>query len=310
LSLTFNLQSISTYNSLQSTIEQQDILLDSYVSTINSLQGQIDVLYDQVSELQTIQESYASTINSLQSEITYLNYQLTYKEALNTALSQQIQNLNNQIEELQNETSSSSSSFSSGTIRTIYIDKIGTVTRVIDGDTFELSSGKYVRLADIDAPESYETGYTSSSNALSSWVLGKTVYLDVDDIYQTDIYGRLVCVVYVTYGSGYLNVNHQLVLDGYAETLDYSNEFDPSVWGTPGVIDTSNAEYETSTSSSSSSSSSSTSDGPYWASKNSDVYHKPTCYWAQQINPSNLIIFNSKAAAEAAGYRPCKVCKP
>lgn len=193
--------------------------------------------------------------------------------------------------------------------RTTNIGLISTCTKVIDGDTFELSSGKVVRLADINAPDSNEQGYASSSSALSSWILGKQVYLDVDDVYVTDSYGRYVCVVYIATGSGYTNVNQALLTGGYAKLSDYSNEFDPNSWSTSSVINASQATQDSSTSTSSGGSTSSTS-GPYWGSKNSDIYHKPSCYWAKQISSSNLIIFSSRSAAETAGYRACKVCNP
>jgi len=48
----------------------------------------------------------------------------------------------------------------------------------------------------------------------------------------------------------------------------------------------------------------------YVASKNSKVFHKPTCTWAQRIKPKNLIGYNSRADAIQAGKRPCKICKP
>ena len=50
--------------------------------------------------------------------------------------------------------------------------------------------------------------------------------------------------------------------------------------------------------------------GPFWASEKSNIYHLPTCYWAQQISADNLIIFNTRSEAEAAGYRACYVCTP
>lgn len=260
---------------------------------------------------QTMQ-SYVSTIEELENDIEQLNSQIDSLVTLNEALSEYVLALRAQISELQESSSSSSSSSSQSTsTRTIFIDLIGTCTRVIDGDTFDLSSGKRVRLADIDAPESYESGYTTSTNALSSWILGEIVYLDIDDIFETDIYDRYVCVVYVEYGTGYTNVNNVLLTNGYAELSDYNNEFDPSVWGTPSNLDTSEAVQDSSSSSSSSSSSgSSTSSGRYVGSINSNKYHLPSCYWAQQINPSNEIWFTSKADAEAHGYVPCKVCKP
>jgi len=259
--------------------------------------------------------SYASTIEGLENNIEQLNSQIEALVTLNEAISEYALALESQISELESASTSSSSSSSSQSTssRTVSIDLIGTCTRVIDGDTFELSSGTRVRLADIDAPESYEVGYGASKNALSSWILGQTVYLDIDDIYEIDSYGRYVCVVYVEYSTGYSNVNNALLSNGYAELSDYYNEFDPTLWGTPGNLDTSEALQDTSSSSSSSSSSdsdTSTSTGRYVGSIKSNKYHLPSCYWAQQINPSNEIWFTSKADAEAHGYVPCKVCKP
>jgi hypothetical protein len=45
-------------------------------------------------------------------------------------------------------------------------------------------------------------------------------------------------------------------------------------------------------------------------SKKSNKYHTQTCKWAQKINPSNLIKFNSPEEAKKAGYVPCKICQP
>lgn len=48
----------------------------------------------------------------------------------------------------------------------------------------------------------------------------------------------------------------------------------------------------------------------YVGSVNSDKYHLPSCRYAKNILPENRVCFGSKAEAEAAGYVPCKVCKP
>jgi len=57
------------------------------------------------------------------------------------------------------------------------------------------------------------------------------VYLDIDDIYQTDLYGRLVCVVYARYNSThYINVNKALLVANVAVIGDYHNEFSPYSW--------------------------------------------------------------------------------
>ena len=48
----------------------------------------------------------------------------------------------------------------------------------------------------------------------------------------------------------------------------------------------------------------------FWGSKNSKIYHYPTCKWAQKIKPSNLVKFNSPEEAIKAGKVPCKICRP
>jgi len=106
------------------------------------------------------------------------------------------------------------------------IDRTATVASVHDGDTFTLTTSDKVRLADLNAPELGDDGADEATDYLDYQVNGKTVYLDVDDKYQTDSFGRLVCVVYVDYNSThYLNVNEALIDGGYVEARDYDNEF-------------------------------------------------------------------------------------
>jgi len=111
------------------------------------------------------------------------------------------------------------------------VDATASVYRVVDGDTFDAFPVGRVRLADVDAPEIGEAGYTEATNALKSLVLNKKVYLDVDDLNVMDRYNRIVCVVYVRNNSTHLmNVNYWLVTNGYAKISDYSNEFNPYTW--------------------------------------------------------------------------------
>jgi len=111
-------------------------------------------------------------------------------------------------------------------------DETTVVSRVIDGDTFDVTSGDRIRLADVDAPEHYEEGYNESKNFLSELVLNKTVYLDIDDISRTDPYDRLVCVVYVGFNSTcVMNVNKALLVNEHAMIWNFTNnEFDPYTW--------------------------------------------------------------------------------
>lgn len=50
--------------------------------------------------------------------------------------------------------------------------------------------------------------------------------------------------------------------------------------------------------------------GPFIGSKNSDVYHYPSCYHVNAIKQQNRVTFSTVQQACAAGYRPCKDCNP
>ncbi len=106
------------------------------------------------------------------------------------------------------------------------------VSEVIDGDTFDTAVGYRIRLADIDAPEYYETGYLEATEYLESLIEYKNVILNIDSDSGTDSYGRYVCLVFVEHNSTHnLNVNQALVEGGYATVSDYTNnEFNPNYW--------------------------------------------------------------------------------
>jgi endonuclease YncB( thermonuclease family) len=111
-------------------------------------------------------------------------------------------------------------------VRAFEIDQVATCTYVYDGDSFETTIGD-VRLADIDAPEYNDT----SRDALVALINNEEVFLDVDDRYQTDPYGRYVCVTYIEVNATHLlNVNQYLVENGFAVITNYNNEFNPASW--------------------------------------------------------------------------------
>ncbi len=113
----------------------------------------------------------------------------------------------------------------------VEIDETTVVTRVIDGDTFDTLSGDRIRLADVDTPEKGESGYHAARNFTIRLLYQQSVFLDIDDVYKTDKYDRLVCVAYVDYNSThFLNVNKALLDDGYATIWDFENEFNPYTW--------------------------------------------------------------------------------
>ncbi|KKP70109.1 hypothetical protein A2X44_00115 [candidate division CPR3 bacterium GWF2_35_18] len=96
------------------------------------------------------------------------------------------------------------------------------VTRVIDGDTFEIYSGQKIRLIGINTPETVAPNKTvecygqEASDFLKSLLENTRVSL-VKDVSETDSYGRLLRYVYLDN----LFVNEYLVKEGYAEVSTY-----------------------------------------------------------------------------------------
>ncbi|MGV8152620.1 MAG: thermonuclease family protein [Candidatus Nanoarchaeia archaeon] len=121
-----------------------------------------------------------------------------------------------------------------------------TVTRVIDGDTFELATGEKIRLICIDAPEIKSKGGEESKLFLESIILGKEIRLE-KDITDKDAYGRLLRYVWInittespstslgdsqgsmmmqwkTYSTKEILVNKEMVANGYAQVFRYGND--------------------------------------------------------------------------------------
>jgi len=46
------------------------------------------------------------------------------------------------------------------------------------------------------------------------------------------------------------------------------------------------------------------------ASKNSKIFHRPTCRFSRVISEKNIVTFDTKSLATQAGRRPCKTCSP
>ena len=124
-------------------------------------------------------------------------------------------------------------------------DVYGVVIRVVDGDTFYLKvqiaySPKYVsleghsikiRLADINAPELDTQEGIEAKKALTQLIYGKHVYLDIDDVYVYDKYGRIIAIAYLPINKTHaLNINKWLLINKYALPKNYPNEFNPYNW--------------------------------------------------------------------------------
>jgi micrococcal nuclease len=99
------------------------------------------------------------------------------------------------------------------------------VERVVDGDTFMLRTGEYVRLICVNTPERTDTGYFEATKFLRDLIEGKPVRLE-KDVSEIDKYNRLLRYVYinVTNSSGAIReifINRELVQQGLAVIWRY-----------------------------------------------------------------------------------------
>jgi len=109
---------------------------------------------------------------------------------------------------------------------------VAQVTKVIDGDTIDISTGERVRYIGVDTPETKHPTKAvqcfgkEASGKNKELVLDKEVKL-VKDISNNDKYGRLLRYVYL----GDLFVNDYLVREGFAHAatfppdVKFSNQF-------------------------------------------------------------------------------------
>ena len=88
------------------------------------------------------------------------------------------------------------------------------VSRVVDGDTVELTTGEKVRLLGINSPEDGQRHCGEATDRLKELVLGKEVQLE-RDITDKDGHGRLLRYVFVNNE----NVNVKIVRDGLANVF-------------------------------------------------------------------------------------------
>ena len=104
-----------------------------------------------------------------------------------------------------------------------YSDEGVYVSKVIDGDTFEMSDDTIIRLLCVDAPERGENGYSKAKDFLSNMILDKEVRLE-KDISDKDEYGRLLRYVYVNLSNIEIFVNQQVVQEDYAKIFRYGDD--------------------------------------------------------------------------------------
>jgi len=83
----------------------------------------------------------------------------------------------------------------------------GKVSKVVDGDTFKISKGPYIRLENVDAPEMGCKGGAQAKHELEDMIGGKTV--NFNPVGKS--YGRIVAKVHI----GGKSVNGSMRRKGY-----------------------------------------------------------------------------------------------
>jgi micrococcal nuclease len=198
----------------------------------------------------------------------------------------------------------------------------GKVVSIADGDTITILSGKSqhkIRLYGIDTPEKGQAFGNVAKKFTSKLVAGKTVDVEA---YDTDKYGRTVGVVF----ANGVNVNQSLIIAGLA--WQYQKYCKASFCGdwlrleqkakTSGVglwadndpvppwdwrKGARNSEHKKQTASKDTAAI-----HRYHGNLKTHVFHSPSC---SDYNCKKCVtVFDSREDAIAAGYRPCKRCKP
>jgi endonuclease YncB( thermonuclease family) len=106
--------------------------------------------------------------------------------------------------------------------------KEAVVSKVLDGDTFEIGNGEIVRMIGIDAPDRGQSGSTESAEFLADLIEGEKVQLEYE-YYQDDKFGRILadvwakCTNNVECKDGKRLVNWVMVKKGLARVVTYQD---------------------------------------------------------------------------------------
>lgn len=104
--------------------------------------------------------------------------------------------------------------------RTVHYENAGKCVSVVDGNTIEVYGVGKVQLIQVKTPQMNETGFSDAKKFVEEKCLGKTVYLDIDDMQPKDRYGRTLAIAYTDSE----DINRALLDENLAE-ISY---FEPS----------------------------------------------------------------------------------
>ena len=181
-------------------------------------------------------------------------------------------------------------------------------SKVIDGDTIELSNEEWIRYIGINAPElrnGIPDPYSQEAfEANRNLVIGKEAYLEFD-VQERERYDRMLAYTYFDdlfiytwlVENGYTqimtippNVTYQDLL---LELQTKTREENRGIWEIEPVE---NKKED--------------SEFPYVGNKNSKKFHHYYCGSVDDMKEKNKVFFLSREDAVEAGYVPCKRCHP
>lgn len=191
-----------------------------------------------------------------------------------------------------------------------------TCTRVVDGDTVELSNGEKLRYIGIDTPEMDAADVTQKAYAELAQRVNRGLVEGVDltvqlGVEERDRYGRLLGYVW----ADNTFVNGLLMASGFAQVMTYPPNIQHAEYfralgaqareANRGLWSISQQETATGQTTVQTQPVPQQSGMTVYVTRTGSKYHRGGCRYLRQSK-----IAMSLAAAKAAGYTPCKVCSP
>lgn len=173
------------------------------------------------------------------------------------------------------------------------------VFRIIDGDTFELSDGRTIRLIGVDTPETDMPFYNEAVALAESLLLGKQITIELDKE-GMDKYGRLLIYAYtdsifvneMIIGRGlgivYLFESNLKQAGALIESQTKARVANLGIWSLPPPPP---EDY-------------------YVNIAGSYRFHRPLCTAIKRSDPEKRKIFYSREELLDKGFSPCRNCRP
>lgn len=173
------------------------------------------------------------------------------------------------------------------------------VTRIIDGDTFELSDGRTIRLIGVDTPETGMPFYDDAVAFAESILFGRPIVLEFDRE-ERDKYGRYLA--YVHFDSLFFN---RMLIDRGLATVYL---FESNIERAPTLIESQKRARASDLGIWSLSDP--TPEDYYINIRGSYRFHRPLCTAIKNSNPQNRENYRSREDLLDKGFSPCRNCRP